>query len=47
MFIFHVYRREQDRVRASINRENESNESRQQKYVYKLNFRLMQIFMFL
>ena len=47
MFIFHVHRREQDRVRASINRENESNESRQQKYVYKLNFRLMQIFMFL
>ena len=31
---FYVYRREQDRVRASTNRENESTESTQQRFVY-------------
>jgi len=36
MFIFYVYRREQERVRASTNRENESIESTQQRFVYLL-----------
>ena len=34
MFIFYVYRREQERIRASTNRENESIESTQQRFVY-------------
>ena len=34
MILFYVHRREQDRVRASTNRENESIESTQQRFVY-------------
>ena len=34
IIFFYVYRREQDRVRASTNRENESTESTQQRFVY-------------